>query len=85
MGTAAVTDGCTVVGPELTNPILTLPPGVLTTWRPAPFGVENDDTLSFFIGDVWSPDDACFEVMPDVQYTAPLMSTIWLARRGAWD
>ena len=72
MGTAAVTDGCTTVGPELTNPILALPPGVLTTWRPAPFGVEDDDTIIRFIGDVWSPDDAAFELMPNVQYTAPL-------------
>ena len=72
MGTAAVTDECTTVGPKLTNPILTLPPGVLTTWRPPPYGVEDDDTLSWFIGDVWSPDDAKVELYPDVQYTAPL-------------
>ena len=72
MGTAAVTDECTTVGPKLTNPILALPPGVLTTWRPAPYGVEGDDTLSWFIGDVWSPDDAMFELYPGIQYTATL-------------
>lgn len=73
MGTAAVNDQCTTVGPKLTNPILTLPPGALTTWRPPPFGIEDDDTLNFFIGDVWSPKEAWFELVPDdVQYTAPL-------------
>ena len=72
MGTAAVTNGCTTVGPKLTNPILTLPPGVLTTWRPPPYGVEDDDTSNWFIGDVWSPDDAIIELFNDVQYTAPL-------------
>ena len=74
MGTAAVQDQCTTVGPKLTNPILTLSPGALTTWRPPPFGVENDDTLHFFVGDVWSPKEAWFELLGsvDVQYTAPL-------------
>ena len=72
MGTAAVMDECTTVGPKLTNPILTLPPNVLTTWRPPPYGVEDDDTSNWFIGDVWSPDDAIVELLPDVQYTAPL-------------
>lgn len=68
MGTAAVTDECTTVGPKLTNPILTLPPGVLTTWRP-------HNNLGFphrFIGDVWSPSDALIEVVPAFGYTAPL-------------
>ena len=74
MGTAAVQDQCTTVGPKLTNPILTLSPGALTTWRPPPFGVEDDDTLHFFVGDVWSPKEAYFELLGsvDVQYTAPL-------------
>ena len=74
MGTAAVTDQCTSFGPKLTNPILTLPPGVLTTWRPAPYSVEYDDMMimSWFIGDVWSPNDAWFERAPEFQRTAPL-------------
>lgn len=73
MGTVAIQDQCTIVGPTLTNPIVTLPPGALTTWRPSPFGVDDDDTLNFFVGDVWSPKEAWFELVPDdVQYTAPL-------------
>ena len=74
MGTAAVQDQCTTVGPKLTNPILTLSPGALTTWRPPPFGVENDDKLHFFVGDVWSPKEAWFELLGsvDVEYIAPL-------------
>ncbi|KAK0511823.1 hypothetical protein JMJ35_005673 [Cladonia borealis] len=73
MGTAAVTDECTTVGPKLTNPILTLPPGVLTTWRPAPYGVDDDYTEGWFIGDVWSPDDAWwYELGSGFGYTAPL-------------
>lgn len=75
MGTAAVQDQCTTVGPKLTSPILTLSPGALTTWRPPPFGVANDDTLHFFlVGDVLSPIEAWFELLGsvDVQCTAPL-------------
>ena len=74
MGTVAVRDQCTTVGPNLTNPILTLSPGALTTWRPAPYGVDNDDSLHNFVGDVWSPQEAEFELLGsfDVQYTAPL-------------
>ena len=53
MGTVAVADECTTVGPKLTNPILTLPPGVLTTWRPGPSRVDIfGNTKSWFIGDV---------------------------------
>ena len=72
MGTAVVTDECTTVGPKLTNPILTLPPGVLTTWRPLPFGVDGDYLESWFIGDVWSHDDTWDEPVPGFGYTAPL-------------
>ena len=68
MGTAAVTDECTTVGPKLTNPILTLPPGVLTTWRPH----NNLGFGHWFIGDVWHPSDTLIELSPELGYTAPL-------------
>ena len=72
VGTAGVKDQCTTVGPRLINPILTLPPGALTTWRPPPFGVEDDDTLKFFVGDVWSKEDFFELITNNVQYTASL-------------
>ena len=72
MGTAAVTDECTTVGPNLTNPILTLPPGVLKTWRPRPPGVDTNNrnyTIGgIYIGDKWSPYDV---ELAEAQYTAP--------------
>ena len=71
----AAQDQCTTVGPILTDPMLTLTPGALTTWRPPPFGVENDDEAKWLIGDVWSPDEAWFELLPEsdfAQYIAPL-------------
>ena len=71
MGTAAMFDECTTVGPQLTNPILTLSPGVLKTWRPTSY-VDEHYTAHPFIGDVWYPGDAIFELVPWVGYTAPL-------------
>ena len=76
MGTAAVTDQCTTVGPKLTNPILTLPPGVLTTWRPRLVVIDGVDLLNLSIGNVWTPADAQDELIPAYGpafgYTAPL-------------
>ena len=50
MGTAAVHDQCTTVGPNLTNPIITLAPGELSTWAPYQ-GSGADDFEA--VGDVW--------------------------------
>lgn len=49
IGTAAAKDRCTTVGPKLTNPIITLPPGVLSTWKPEPT-IEGED---FAVGAIW--------------------------------
>ena len=53
MGTAAVHDGCTTVGPNLTNPIITLAPGELSTWKPP---ISNDWAQydNFTAGEVWN-------------------------------
>ena len=50
LGTIAVSDQCTTVGPILTSPIISFPPGGLSTWKPPPPGpfVPN-----FAIGAVW--------------------------------
>ena len=63
-----VTDQCTTIGPTLTDAIITLPPGGLSTWRPKAgvywkAGVDwNDgnpnDIDNFTVGEVWSnPSD----------------------------
>lgn len=59
LGKATVSDQCTTIGPVLTNPMITLPPGGLTTWRPEasdnyfnnnePNGIDT-----FTVGEVWS-------------------------------
>lgn len=72
MGTAAVADECTTVGPKLTSPILALPPGVLTTWRPQTSAASYYECGPWLIGDVWSPDDASDELGPYCGNTAPL-------------
>lgn len=66
MGKATVTDQCTTVGPILTNQIITLPPGGLSTWRPEA-GVyynanEPNDVDNFTVGEVWSDPSAQLEV-----------------------
>ncbi len=58
VGTAAVHDLCTAVSPNLINPIVTLPPGGLSTWRP-PANHEYDEYDNFTVGEIWqdpSPD-----------------------------
>ena len=68
IGKATVTDQCTTIGPVLTDAIITLPPGGLSTWRPEAgvywkAGVDwNDgnpnDIDNFTVGEVWSnPSD----------------------------
>ena len=52
VGTLAVVDHCATVGPILTSPIITFPPGGLSTWKPPPppeSGVFNP----FEIGATW--------------------------------
>ncbi len=53
MGTAAVQDLCTSVGPELINPIITLAPGELSTWNPT--GIDSD---SYTAGEIWEDPSA---------------------------
>ena len=65
MGKATVSDQCTTIGPILTDAIITLPPGGLSTWRPeaglySKVGVYgNPEGIdSFTVGEVWSdPSD----------------------------
>ena len=50
VGTAVVDDRCTTVGPRLTSPIITLPPGGLSTWKPR----ANDYSFdNFTVGEIW--------------------------------
>ena len=65
MGTAAVHDQCTTVGPNLTNPIITLAPGELSTWAPYQ-GSGADDFEA--VGDVWQdPSDVeQYDIGPDI-------------------
>lgn len=53
VGTASVSDVCGQVGPALTNPIVALPPGVLSTYSPAvpvTIGEEYHDPNGQFLG-----------------------------------
>lgn len=54
MGTAAVHDLCTSVGPELINPIITLAPGELSTWNPIGMGYGD----SYTVGEIWEDPSA---------------------------
>ena len=60
-------DQCTTVGPKLINPIISLPPNGLSTWRPpANEGLLKPD--SFSVGEIW--DD------PTDDWTVPLSEGI---------
>ena len=50
VGTAVVNDRCTTVGPYLTSPIITLPPGGLSTWKPRANEYSYDN---FTVGEIW--------------------------------
>lgn len=52
MGTAAVSDQCTTVGTKLINPVITLPPNGLSTWKPPEnqWAYEYDN---FTVGEIW--------------------------------
>ena len=53
MGAATVVDQCTTVGPVLTNPILSLPPGGLSTWQPV--NQYDDSGIDIFaVGNIWN-------------------------------
>lgn len=53
MGTATAVDQCTTVGPILTNPILSLPPGRLSTWQPVnPY--DDSGEAIFTVGQIWN-------------------------------
>lgn len=47
LGTLAVMDACDTVSPALTSPIISFPPGALSTWKPPP------RNRSFSVGAVW--------------------------------
>ena len=55
MGTAAVHDLCTSVGPELVDPIITLAPRELSTWNPVRAAIENDN---YTAGEIWEDPSA---------------------------
>lgn len=59
IGTATVTDLCTTVGPKLINPIITLPPGALSTWKP-PINTMLYD--NFTVGETWIDPSNQFQV-----------------------
>ena len=50
-GTARLSDECGTVGPILTNPIVTFPPGGLSTWKPPP--PTDDPYYEYGLGSVW--------------------------------
>ncbi|MCJ1457092.1 hypothetical protein MMC28_007458 [Mycoblastus sanguinarius] len=65
VGTAAVNDECTTVGPVLTSPIITFAPGEIMTWAPkstfmsyqlfesgAPWGIYDNGMEMSYYGDV---------------------------------
>ena len=57
MGTATVSDQCTTVGSILTSPIITIPPGGLSTLRPEAglyYANEPGGRDNFTVGEVWS-------------------------------
>ena len=52
LGTATVNDQCTTVGPKLIDPIITLAPGQISTWKP-PVNMYYDDFDNFTVGEIW--------------------------------
>lgn len=54
-----MTDECTTVGPKLINPIITLPPGALSTWKPAINSLLYDN---FTVGETWNDPSNQFQV-----------------------
>ena len=61
MGTAAVSDQCTIVGTKLINPVITLPPNGLSTWKP-PVNQWAYEYDNFTIGEIWNDPSNQFEV-----------------------
>ena len=57
LGTAGLRDMCATVGPNLTNhPIVTFPPGALSTWKPPPPTAYDYDV--YVLGKVWRDGSA---------------------------
>ena len=74
MGKATVTDQCSSINPVLTDAIITLPPGGLSTWRPeagvySNFGVYgNPEGIdNFTVGEVWSDPSDKFIIPQDIK------------------
>ena len=53
VGTAAVSDECGAVGSTLNDPIVTLAPGALSTWKPPSASWQEAYGMSYAIGDEW--------------------------------
>ena len=68
VGAATVVDQCSTIGPVLTDPIITLAPGQLSTWRTPPPGQFPYD--NFTIGELWQ--DWNTEPTGDPGYLFPL-------------
>ena len=70
MGTAAVSDQCTTVGPKLIDPIITLAPGEVSTFKPpALYWLDGYD--KFTAGEVWQ-DPSGIPGYDDAEGIAPL-------------
>lgn len=69
MGTPTVGDQCTTFGPNLTDPIITLPPNRLSTWRPPANRSPNYD--NFTVGEIWN-DPTNDPLIPIADGVAPL-------------
>ena len=60
LGTAAASDECTVIGPTLTSPMMSFPPGMLSTWKP-PSPSDFPYPWSFGVGNTWQDPNWAFD------------------------
>ena len=70
MGTATIKDRCTTIGPNLFDPIITLPPGGLSTWKPPVDKFYNNYDM-YTVGELWHDPSGQFNV-PIAYGIAPL-------------
>ena len=52
IGTATIKDRCTTIGPNLVDPIITLPPGGLSTWKP-PVNKWYNNYDMYTVSEIW--------------------------------
>ncbi|KAL9066670.1 MAG: hypothetical protein Q9161_007429 [Pseudevernia consocians] len=63
LGTATVIDQCMTLSPRLINPIVTLPPGALSTWQP-PHSQWYSNYDYFMIGSPWYDPSGLRDIGP---------------------